>query len=298
MRRISAAVVCCLTLLAGWGAPGMLAQDAATGYIVQIRAGSCADPGDGIAQLDDLTLPGAASVGAQDAAIAGSAYSVAAVSLDALTGSATALFVLDSTSHSVVACGEIGGAIGADGSLSIGLRPQNDAGFSGIAYLSPAAGNPAQTGISTFLARTGATSGSESSDAPPMEAQAYSTMVNNQLTVLVGSLQRIDALFNNPAPTDSGWLSQVSGELFLWKLLYGLADDANPPAAFADFDQQYLGALELLDSAADDISQGLKSSDETKLSSASTKIQNAVQELRGLNPADVTSTPEAGTPTS
>lgn len=298
MRRISAAVVCCLTLLSVWGAPGLLAQDASTSYIVQIRAGSCADPGDGIAQLDDLTLPAAASIGAQDAAVAGSAYSVAGVSLDALTGSATAMFVLDAGSHSVVACGEIGGAIGADGALSIGLRPQNDSGFSGIAYLSPAAGNPAQTGISTFLANTGAASGSSASDQEPMEAQAYSAMVNNQLTVLVGSLQRIDTLFNNPNPTDSTWLSQVSGELFLWKLLYGLADDADPPAAFADFDEQYLGALELLDSAADDISQGLKTSDETKLDSASTKIQDAVQELRGLNPSDVTGTPEAGTPTS
>lgn len=298
MRRVSAAFVCCLTLLSVWGAPGMLAQDASTSYIVQIRAGSCAEPGDGIAQLDDLALPSAASIGAQDAAVAGSAYTVAAVSLDALTGTATAMFVLDATSHSVVACGEIGGEIGADGALSIGLRPQNDSGFSGIAYLSPEAGNPAQTGISTFLANTGGTSGSESSASPPMEAQAYSTMVNNQLTVLVGSLQRIDMLFNNPNPTDSGWLSQVSGELFLWKLLYGLADDANPPAAFADFDEQYLGALELLDSAADDISQGLKTSDSSKLDSASTKIQDAVQELRGLNPSNVTGTPEAGTPTS
>ena len=119
------------------------------------RAGAGSDPGDGLAQLDALSVSGNAQIGAQDAAVAGSSYSVAPLSSMTLTGSASAVFVLDPDTKAMVACGEIGGVLGADGALSIGLRSANDSGLSGIAYLAPIGGNPAQTGISTFLARTG-----------------------------------------------------------------------------------------------------------------------------------------------
>ena len=293
MIRIFTAIALVLACAAAWVAPSALAQDA--GYIVQIRAGACSDPGDGLAQLDALPLSGNAQIGAQDAAVAGSSYSVAPLSLDALTGSASAVFVLDPDTKAMVACGEIGGVLGADGALSIGLRSANDSGLSGIAYLAPIGGNPAQVGISTFLARTGG-GGSGSAEPQVMEASAYGTMVRNQLTILVGSLQRVDALFSQPHPGESGWTSEVTAELFLWKLLYGMAGDANPPASFADFDEHYLGALSLLDSAAGDIAQGLKTSDQALLQSASTKIQEAVEALQSLDTSDVSATPAAATP--
>ncbi len=298
MRRILASFIVVVASLALWAAPSALAQDGADSYIVQIRAGSCAEPGDGLVQLGDLTYAGAAPVGAPGAAEAASSYSVAPVSLDALTGSATAIFVLDSENNALVACGEIGGVIGGDGALSIGLRPNGDSGFSGIAYLAPSAGNPAQTGISTFLAVTGAGgSGDTATTDAMMEPETYSSMISSQLTVLVGSLQRIDALFGAANASDSGWVNQVGAELFLWRLLYRVAQDVNPPEAFASFDEQYLVALALLDSAATDIMQALNTSDESLLETAVTKIQDAVTELRSLQSSQPAATADSGTPT-
>src|SRR5215218_1114904 len=141
MRRILASFIVVVASLALWSVPSSRAQEASDRYIVQIRAGACDAPGEGLAQLDDLTYAGAAPVGAPDAAAAASSYSVAPVSLDTLTGSATTIVVLDGESNVLVACGEIGGVIGADGALSIGLRPAGDSGFSGIAYLAPVAAN-------------------------------------------------------------------------------------------------------------------------------------------------------------
>jgi hypothetical protein len=285
--------------LALWPATQSLAQNAASSYIVQIRTGGCGNPGDGIAQLADLTLGSESAVGAPGAAAAASSYSVAPVSLDSLTGSDAAIFVLDGDTRVLVACGEIGGVMGGDGALPIGLRQMNDSGLTGIVYLAPNAANPAETGVSTFLAATGSGSGAPSGDAPaePMEAEAYASVIKSQLTVLVGSLQRISALFDNPDAASSAWVSQVGGELFLWKLLYRVAQEVEPPSDYAAFDEQYLGALALLDSAATDIMQALQNGDEALLAEASAKIQEAVGALRSLQSSQPSASPVAGTPT-
>lgn len=297
MCRIIMSLTIIMAALAYLTTPSILAQDAASSYTVQIRSGSCEAPGEGLAQLEDVTYSGLEMVGSAEAAPAASSYSVAPVSLAALTSSSTAFVVLDGNSAVMVACGEIGGVIGSDGALSIGLRPVEESGISGIAYLAPDAANPTQTGISTFLAITGFTTGEDAVPAETaMEANAYSSMVSSQLTILVGSLQRIDALFDQAAPGESSWSSQVGGELFLWKLLFRVAQDVNPPTDFADFNQDYLEALGLMDSAASDILQALQTSDEAKLASAGTKIQEAVTILRGLQSSQSVATPTAGTP--
>jgi hypothetical protein len=299
MFRNLGRIVLIVAALALWNTLPSQAQDAPASYIVQIRTGACDDPGDGIAELEELTIAGANPVGATGAAAAGSSYSVAPVSLESLTGTDTAVFILDGETKMLVACGEIGGAIGSDGALAIGLRPAGDSGLSGIAYLAPNAANPAQTGISTFLALTGATSGGGSGPAATtMDAESYSSMIGSQLTVLVGSLQRIDVLFNNAQPGERSWLSEVGAELFLWKLLYQIAQDVNPPAELESFDGQYLEALALLDSAASDITQALESSDESLLASAVTKIQDAVTVLQNLQSEQESEPPDTATPTS
>lgn len=295
MKRIALTLLIILTALAAVG--NASAQNASATYIVQIRAGTCDAPGDGLAQLEDVVFSSAAPVGASGAALAASSYSVAPVALSAMTGSPTAVFVLDSERHAAVACGEIGGVPGSDGALSIGLRPMSESGLSGIAYLASNAANPAETGISTFLASTGVSS-ADGDTAVPMEPAAYSSMVNSQITILVGSLQRIDALFGDAKPGDANWTSQVRAELFLWQLLYRVAREANAPGEFVDFDEQYLHALSLLDSAAGDISKGLSDSDSTLLSTASGKIADAVALLRGLDTPGNSGTPVAGTPTT
>ena len=82
----------------------------------------------------------------------------------------------------------------------------------------------------------------------------------------------------------------MTAELFLWKMLCGMAEDAYPPASFARFDEQYRGTRSLSDSAASDIAQGLKTSDEQ---SASTRRQDAVEALQGLDISGVSATPAA-----
>ncbi|MCA9858980.1 MAG: hypothetical protein KC438_04620 [Thermomicrobiales bacterium] len=292
MKRFVLTLVCILAMLGAQGWSLGNAQTTPASYFVQLRSGACDAPGDGIAQLDDVSFADSPPVGAAGAAQAAASYSIAPVSLDMLTGSPAALFVLDPVSHAAVACGEVGGVPGADGALSIGLRPVGDSGLSGIAYLAPNAANSGETGISTFLAVTGAAPAGVGSEPTTMSAAAYSSMVSSQLTILVGSLQRIDALFADPNPGDSVWTNQVRGELFLWQLLYRVAHEVSPPPAYEEFDRRYLEALSLLDSAAADIAQALTTNDESLLSSASTKIQDAVTMLRSLDtPA------EAGTPT-
>lgn len=292
MRRISAAIALFVAIAAIGGGRVGLAQDSAASYVVQIRAGTCATPGDAQAQLGNLSYPGDTLVGSQDASAAGSSYAVVPLSLDSLTGTATAVFVIDPTTNRAIACGEIGGVIDSNGALSIGLRPAENSGLSGIAYLSPSAGNPSQTGVSIFLADM--SGGAAEAPQTSMDPAAYTSMVQSQVTILVGSLQRVDALFNDPQPDDSNWNSQVLAELFLWRLLYSVAQEATPPDSLAEFHQRYLEALSLLDSAAPDIVKALNTSDDTLLDQASGKIEAAVQALRALNTPNAEGTPSAG----
>jgi hypothetical protein len=289
MKRISATIALCFVVTMLCATQPGRAQDA-TGYVVQIRAGNCAEPGDALAQLDDLPAPGGTSVGAESAAVAVSAYSVAPLSLDALTGSASAVFVLDPTTGGIVACGEVGGVVDSNGALSIGLRPGSNSSFSGIAYLAPAAGG--QTGVSTFLAQTSG-GGSAEPTATSMDPEDYASMVQNQVTVLVGSLQRTNALFEDPQTSDGGWKSQVLAELFLWRLLYGVAQEAVPPESLSGFHDDYLDALSTLDSAALDVNKWLSTGDSASLEQANTEIQETVEALRGLESPDAEGTPPA-----
>ena len=57
-----------------------------------------------------------------------------------------------------IACGEIGGVVAPDGSLTIGLGEQEDSGYTGIAYLAPGA-DGASTDVTVFLAETGGRDG-------------------------------------------------------------------------------------------------------------------------------------------
>lgn len=82
---------------------------------------------------------GAGIVGAEDAAIAeGSEDSSAGTNLNALLAGPHIVAVFESDgSDTIIACGSIGGFVAADddNDLAIGLRPQNDSGFAGIAIL-------------------------------------------------------------------------------------------------------------------------------------------------------------------
>ena len=131
-----------------------VAQEAAAARPAHIHAGSCAELGDVVAPLTDLTAPAGAGLG-QAASAFQAEYSFTNVSLplDAiLTGDHVINAHLWAEEvGTYIACGDIGGAIDANGALVIGLAEDSDSGHAGAAYLSPGA-DGASTDVSVFIA--------------------------------------------------------------------------------------------------------------------------------------------------
>lgn len=280
------------------------AQDEPGVYPAHIHAGNCDDPGEIEAPLDDLVEPTGEQLGADEAVIAASSFSIVSVTLDSLLSGDFAIDVHQLSEEEAIACGEIGGALDERGALTIGLRPRGDSGFSGVAYLTSDASDPSQTTLSTFLADTGVAAAIADEDSEDSgtedepDEQTYVVTVRRQVTLLVGSLQRVDSLFDDPRVDDDAWIDQLTAELTLWQILYDEARETPPPAAYADFHERYLAALELLDSASLDVFAALESGDQERLDEAGTKIDRAVELLRELSGGEEEATPAARVPVS
>lgn len=268
---------------------GAIAQEADTTFLPRIRAGTCDAPGDLVADLTELAPPTGSPVG-DDATSAFSSYTDVAVPFDTVVGGGHAIAIERPADGQTVACGEIGGTLDAGGALTIGLRPASGSGYSGIAYLSATAGG---TGVSTFLAETGA-GGATTAGAASTDGASYSVTVRREVTLLVGSLQRVNALFAAPQPGDQTWTDQLMAELTLWHILHEEARGMTPPAPLGAFHAQYVDALSLLDSAALDITGGIENGDRTLLAQAGDKIDQAVAAIRALATPDVPASPAAG----
>jgi hypothetical protein len=121
---------------------------------VHIHNGDCVDLGEVMAPLVDLTTGVGEPAGQADkATVAESSFTVVPITLDALLGSDYAINVHLSADQigTYLACGEIGGAVNANGELVIGLREMSNSGFTGIAFLSPGI-DGASTNVSVFIA--------------------------------------------------------------------------------------------------------------------------------------------------
>jgi plastocyanin len=119
---------------------------------VEIRSGSCAEPGEAIAALSPLTTPEGEAQGQGEAIEAERSYTSVPLAMESLlTGETNITVPLNGDEDAVViACGEIGGVVSEGGSLVVKLSEQNDSGFTGIAYLGPE--DEVTTGVSLFLA--------------------------------------------------------------------------------------------------------------------------------------------------
>jgi hypothetical protein len=308
MRRHFRFLIGAVVVVATGTGLNAVAQGPPNTYPSAIVAGPCEQRGDARIELNSLIVPTGNSTGAGETTIASSSYTVVGATLETLASTQLAIIIWDPTGDCVVACGEIGGPLDRNGALSIGLRPVESSGYSGIAYLAPIVSNPSQTGISVFLAETDsqASNGSSASAAEPdsgsgmappepgtSNAADYATAVRRQVTILVGSLQRVNDLFGQPQPDNGEWSDQVLAELTLWQILYASAQDATPPSEFQNFNERYLQALSLLDGAARDIVTALETGDQGLLHSASQDIDQAIEEIRALDAADEEATPEA-----
>ena len=119
-----------------------------TGRSGQIVVGTCAEPGDLVADLG-LILPGqGAIVGVSTGEPTSQAYASAVVPFETLTSSPHSILVR-SEAGDPVACGEVGGALTDTGSLVIALEGASAA--HGVAVVAPGLDAADTTGVSIFM---------------------------------------------------------------------------------------------------------------------------------------------------
>ncbi len=124
---------------------------------VHIHTGNCDELGEVVVPLTDLVEPEGERVGQRNRASQGAtSFTSVPLPLDAILGADHAINAhLSADQIDVyIACGEIGGVVAPDGSLTIGLGEQEDSGYTGIAYLAPGA-DGASTDVTVFLSQTG-----------------------------------------------------------------------------------------------------------------------------------------------
>ena len=129
-------------------------EEASAARPVHIHSGSCAELGDVVAPLSDLTSPVGDGAGQADSAFqAESSFTNVPLTLDAILGADHAINAHLSTEEigTYIACGDIGGALEANGAVVIGLAEDSDSGYTGIAYLAPGA-DGASTDVTVFIA--------------------------------------------------------------------------------------------------------------------------------------------------
>lgn len=119
-----------------------------------IHQGDCANLGEVVAPLVDLVPATGDAVGQSTlATTAESSYTNVPLSLADILASPHAINVHLSADQigTYIACGEIGGAVDANGALIIGLRELNRSGYTGIAFLQPGI-DGVSTDVSVFVA--------------------------------------------------------------------------------------------------------------------------------------------------
>jgi uncharacterized cupredoxin-like copper-binding protein len=150
---ITGLMVALILLGGGLGTAGQgSAQEGSPSRPSHIHEGDCDEPGSVVNPLTFLTVPGGATSGNSDAVLAEAAFSNIPLTLDQMLATDHSLKVHLSAEQIEVylVCGDIGGAVDADGALIVGLKEQDGSGYTGIAYLVPAANG---TNISVMIAK-------------------------------------------------------------------------------------------------------------------------------------------------
>jgi uncharacterized cupredoxin-like copper-binding protein len=151
--------------IVGANRPG-LAQDATpeaalnpvdVAHPAHVHTGSCADLGEVVEPLSDLTRTQGEAVGAPGAIIATRSFTTVPIPFDDLLADDYALNVHLSAEaiDTYLACGEIGGVVDVNGALTIGLKDIGGRGHTGIAYLAPGT-EEGTTDILIFMTETDA----------------------------------------------------------------------------------------------------------------------------------------------
>ena len=176
LRSLHAAGLLGGLALLGAAALPALAQEASPPRPSHIHIGDCDELGEVIKPLTSLTVPTGEVLGNSDAVVAEAAFSTIDVPLSELVATDHALKVHLSADQiqTYLACGDIGGALDADGALIVGLKELDDTGYTGIADLVPGAGNT--TRLSVMIAKVNEGSPA-AADAPAAAAPAADSQV-------------------------------------------------------------------------------------------------------------------------
>jgi hypothetical protein len=155
------------------GSPS-LAQSASPPRPSHVHEGDCDEPGGVVQGLTALTVPSGPTAGNSDAVLAEAAFSSIPLSVDQMLATDHSLKVHLSADQIDVylVCGDIGGALDADGALIVGLKEQDGSGYTGIAYLVPNANG--QTSVSVMIAKVlpGGGAGDDAAATPDNSAEA------------------------------------------------------------------------------------------------------------------------------
>jgi uncharacterized cupredoxin-like copper-binding protein len=180
LARVGLMTGALLMLLAAWMAHGdsrSLAQATSPPRPSHIHEGDCDELGGIIQPLTSLTIPSGPTLGNSDAVVAEAAFTNIPQSLDELLATDHALKVHLSKEQiqTYLVCGDIGGALDANGALIVGLKELDNSGYTGIAYLQPA-GN-GTTNVSVLIAKVipGHNGPEATTQASPAATRAAST---------------------------------------------------------------------------------------------------------------------------
>jgi hypothetical protein len=118
--------------------PSTLAQSTAVDRPAEIRAGTCAGLGNVVVPLANLVItPGDLQGQLTATPVEQSGTVVQFLIADFLTADHAVVVLESPQDSSVVACGDVGGAMNPDGTLAVGMLGINGSGLSGIAYFTP-----------------------------------------------------------------------------------------------------------------------------------------------------------------
>ena len=118
--------------------PSTLAQTSSVDRPAELLAGTCGSPGEVVAPLANLVITSGDLQGQASATPVEQSGTVVQFAIADFLSSNHVVVVRESPAAStVVACGDVGGALNPDGTLAVGMVGMNGSGLSGVAYFTP-----------------------------------------------------------------------------------------------------------------------------------------------------------------
>jgi uncharacterized cupredoxin-like copper-binding protein len=234
------------------GGPAAVAQDATPQAAetqlprpAHIHANACANIGDIVAPLNDLTAPTGDHVGLRRSFDAESSFTTIPMTIDAILASDHSLNVHMSADQIdvYIACGDIGGVLTPEGALIIGLAEQSNSGYTGIAYLSPGA-DGASTDVSVFIAPVigGGRGGNEESQAvggaeasPAATEEETPAAAEAEATMTMAETPEAGEAAGTPAAEGEGTTMVAGGQVPVSLAEFAISMPATLPAGRVTF---------------------------------------------------------------